>query len=61
MKVTGRALRLWICIGADDTWHRRSLAHEIVHRAHDAGLAGATVLHGIEGTARTASCTRCTC
>ncbi len=22
---------------------------EIVHRAHDAGLAGATVLHGVEG------------
>jgi PII-like signaling protein len=49
MRITGRALRLTIFIGGDDTWHHRPLHHEIVKRAHDAGLAGATVLHGIEG------------
>lgn len=30
-------------------WHHKPLYHEIVHRAHTAGLAGATVLRGIEG------------
>jgi len=38
-----------ILIGEDDTWHHKPLFHEIVHRAHKAGLAGATVLRGIEG------------
>jgi PII-like signaling protein len=32
-----------------DQFHRRPLYAEIVHRAHDAGLAGATVLRGMEG------------
>lgn len=49
MKRSGEALRLWICIGADDIWHHKPLADEIVRRAQGAGLAGATVLHGIEG------------
>ena len=30
-------------------WHHKPLYHEIVHRAHQAGLAGASVLRGIEG------------
>jgi PII-like signaling protein len=47
MKRSGEALRLWICIGADDIWHHKPLAD--VRRARRAGLAGATVLHGIEG------------
>lgn len=49
MKVTGRAMRLSIFIGESDTWHHRSLYAEIVRRAHKAGLAGATVIRGIEG------------
>lgn len=43
------ALRLTVLIGCDDRVRRRPLYHEIVHRAHEAGLAGATVLRGIEG------------
>jgi hypothetical protein len=49
MRLAGRALRLTIFIGEDDVWHHKPLFHEIVHRAHKAGLAGATVLRGIEG------------
>jgi hypothetical protein len=49
MKIEGPAVRLTIFIGEDDTWHHKPLYHEIVHRAHTAGLAGASVLRGIEG------------
>ncbi|MEW2626381.1 DUF190 domain-containing protein [Streptomyces sp. NPDC048106] len=47
--LTGRALRLTVCVGEDDTWHHRPVYSEIVHRAHAAGLAGASVFRGIEG------------
>ncbi|MEU1404935.1 DUF190 domain-containing protein [Streptomyces sp. NPDC005728] len=47
--LTGRALRLTVFIGEDDTWHHRPLYSEIVHRAHAAGVAGASVFRGIEG------------
>ncbi|HUZ24576.1 MAG TPA: DUF190 domain-containing protein [Streptosporangiaceae bacterium] len=49
MRVEGAALRLTILIGSCDRWHHRPLYAEIVHRAHAAGLAGATVQRGIEG------------
>jgi uncharacterized protein len=49
VKIEGPAVRLTIFIGEDDTWHNKPLYHEIVHRAHVAGLAGASVLRGIEG------------
>jgi len=49
MRLTGRALRLTIFVDVDDIWHHKPLYHEIVHRAHQSGLAGATVLRGIEG------------
>jgi PII-like signaling protein len=49
MSIEGAALRLTIFIGEDDMWHHKPLYHEIVHRAHQAGLAGASVLRGIEG------------
>jgi PII-like signaling protein len=49
MKIEGPAVRLTVFVGADDTWHRKPLYTEIVHRAHVAGLAGASVLRGIEG------------
>ncbi|MGW7421607.1 DUF190 domain-containing protein [Streptomyces sp. NPDC054813] len=48
-RLTGRALRLTVYIGEDDTWHHKPLYTEIVHHAHAAGLAGAGVFRGIEG------------
>ncbi|MET8163270.1 DUF190 domain-containing protein [Streptomyces sp. NPDC057456] len=48
-RLTGRALRLTVFVGENDTWHRKPLYTEIVHRAHTAGLAGASVFRGIEG------------
>ncbi|NMO54644.1 DUF190 domain-containing protein [Actinoplanes sp. TBRC 11911] len=49
MKIEGPAVRLTIFIGEDDIWRHKPLYHEIVHRAHAAGLAGASVLRCIEG------------
>ncbi|HEX5113917.1 MAG TPA: DUF190 domain-containing protein [Pseudonocardiaceae bacterium] len=49
MRLAGRALRLTVFLDEDVTWHHKPLYHEIVHRAHQAGLAGATVLRGVEG------------
>lgn len=43
------ALRLQVFIGENDMWHHHPLHHEIVKRARESGLDGATVLHGIEG------------
>ena len=48
-RLTGSALRLTVHIGENDSWHHKPLYTEIVHRAHAAGLAGASVFHGIEG------------
>ncbi|MGA5278236.1 DUF190 domain-containing protein [Streptomyces cellulosae] len=48
-RLTGRALRVTILIGENDTWHHKPLFSEIVHRAHKAGLAGASVFRGVEG------------
>ena len=45
----GSATRLTIYIGESDTWHHKPLYTELVHRAHAAGLAGASVFRGIEG------------
>ncbi len=49
MRLTGPALRVTIFVGENDTWHHRPLHSEIVHRAHAAGLAGASVFKGVEG------------
>ncbi|MBT2443439.1 DUF190 domain-containing protein [Streptomyces sp. ISL-36] len=48
-RLAGRALRVTILVGESDVWHHRPLYSEIVHRAHEAGLAGASVFRGIEG------------
>jgi PII-like signaling protein len=49
VKLEGSAVRLTIFVGEDDHWHHRPVYSEIVHRAHSAGLAGASVLRGVEG------------
>jgi len=49
MTLTGTALRMTIFVGELDQVHHRPLCTEIVHRAHARGLAGATVLRGVEG------------
>jgi PII-like signaling protein len=38
-----------IFVRESDQWHHKPLYTEIVHRAHQAGLAGASVFRGIEG------------
>jgi hypothetical protein len=43
----GKLLRLFI--GESDTWHGKPLYQAIVERVRREGLAGATVIRGIEG------------
>ncbi len=49
MKLEGHHKRLTIFVGESDRAGHHSLATEIVHRAHGAGLAGASMFRGIEG------------
>ena len=49
MKLEGHHKRLTIFVGESDHVGHHSLATEIVHRAHAAGLAGASMFRGIEG------------
>jgi hypothetical protein len=49
MKLEGKGLLARIYIGESDTWHGRPLYEAIVHLLRDRGVAGATVLRGIEG------------
>ncbi|MET8779512.1 DUF190 domain-containing protein [Nocardia sp. NPDC050713] len=44
-----QAARLTVLLDEDDKWRRGPLFHEIVRRARDAGLAGASVWRGVEG------------
>jgi uncharacterized protein len=45
----GSVQRLTVIVGESDTVRRHPLCTEIVHRAHSAGLLGASVFRGIEG------------
>jgi len=47
--LSGPARRLTVVVGESDVVGHRPLYGEIVHRAHAAGLAGASVFRGIEG------------
>lgn len=49
MRLQGPSQRLTIFIGETDHYRRKPLYAEIVRRAHDAGLAGASVFRGMEG------------
>ena len=43
------AVRLTVVVGEEDQHHHGPLATQVVHRAHAAGLAGASVFRGCEG------------
>lgn len=49
MKIEGEGKLLRILIGESDTWHGKPLYQAIVERVRKEGLAGATVVRGIEG------------
>lgn len=49
MKIEGQGQLLRIFIGESDQWQGRPLYEAIVRKAREAGLAGATVLRGLEG------------
>src|SRR4249920_1835919 len=47
--LSGKVLRITVFVGESDQAHHRPLYTEIVHRAHAAGMAGASVFRGSEG------------
>lgn len=49
MKLEGEGRLLRIFVGEADRWHGKPLYRAIVERARAEGIAGATVLRGIEG------------
>jgi len=49
MKIDGEGELLRIFIGESDHWNGKPLFEAIVLRARELGLAGATVLRGLEG------------
>jgi PII-like signaling protein len=49
MKMQGPAKLVRIYVGESDQWHGQALYAAIVERARKEGLAGVTVLRGIEG------------
>lgn len=54
MRIDGPALLARIYIGESDRWEGRPLYEAIVHLLREQGIAGATVLRGIEGYGRAA-------
>jgi PII-like signaling protein len=49
MRTSGEGKLLRIFVGETDSWHGRPLYQAIVERVRQEGIAGATVLRGIEG------------
>jgi PII-like signaling protein len=49
VKIEGEGQLLRIFIGESDTWHGKPLYEAIVMRAREEGLAGTTVVRGLEG------------
>jgi uncharacterized protein len=49
MRIEGQGKLLRIFIGESDQWEGRPLYQAIVRRLREEGLAGATVIRGIEG------------
>ena len=49
MKITGEAKLVRVFIGESDHWHGVPLYEAIVRKAREIGLAGATVIRGVEG------------
>ena len=49
MKIEGQGLLARIYIGESDTWHGKPLYEAIVHLLRERGIAGATVIRGMEG------------
>ena len=49
MKIEGEGKLLRLFIGESDRWHGKPLYQAIVERVRAEGLAGATVVRGIEG------------
>jgi PII-like signaling protein len=49
MRLEGEGKLLRIFVGESDRWHGRPLHEEIVRLARERGMAGATVLRGVEG------------
>jgi PII-like signaling protein len=49
VKTEGEGLLLRVFCGESDTWHGKPLYEAIVQRVREEGMAGATVLRGIEG------------
>jgi hypothetical protein len=49
VKIEGEGKLLRLFVGESDTWHGKPLYQAIVERVREQGLAGATVIRGIEG------------
>jgi hypothetical protein len=49
VRLEGEGQLVRVFIGENDTWHGRPLYQAIVQRVREEGLAGATVVRGIEG------------
>lgn len=49
MKLEGEGKLVRVFVGESDSWHGKPLYEAVVERIREAGLAGATVLRGMEG------------